>query len=213
MKPVQLTAPCCSQCWHTPANPCRNLIDCLTGGPLCHDDERCRAVRASRLSLARRGGAGTVLFIGAGTCGLANGAARITTHIRAFLTANRIDAEIIEVGCAGFCQREVFIDLLTGTGPRLSYCDVSPDNVTELLEELFLKKNLQNRFLLGRWEGADGSFAEVPLLKDTPFFKRQTKVVLENCGRIDPSSLDSALATGASWIRSPGRSRTSTSSR
>ncbi|MHB8771165.1 MAG: NADH-ubiquinone oxidoreductase-F iron-sulfur binding region domain-containing protein [Syntrophales bacterium] len=197
MKPVQLTAPCCGQCWHTTANPCRKLVDCLAAGPLCHDDKRCRSVRAGRLTLARRGGEGTVLFIGAGTCGMANGASRIMTHIRAFLTANHIDAGIIEVGCAGFCQREVFIDLLSGAAPRLSYCDVTPDNVTELLEELFLKKNLTNRFLLGRWDDGDGSFAAVPLLRDTPFFKRQTKVVLENCGRIDPASLDSALAAGA----------------
>ncbi len=197
MKLIQLTAPCCNHCWHTTANPCRKLIDCLTGGPLCHDDEQCRTERAGRLTLARRGGAGTVLFVGAGTCGLANGASRIMTHIRAFLTTNRIDAEIIEVGCVGFCQREVFIDLLAGTAPRLSYCDVTSDNVIELLDEIFQKKNLKNRFLLGRWDEADGSFAEVPLLKDTPFFKRQTKVVLENCGRVDPSSVDSALAAGA----------------
>jgi NADH:ubiquinone oxidoreductase subunit F (NADH-binding)/Fe-S-cluster-containing hydrogenase component 2 len=197
MKPLTLVAPCCSQCWHTAANPCRKLIDCLSAGPLCHTDSQCRDKRSQRLSLVRRGGENAVLFIGSGTCGLANGAAHIIEAIRSFWKANGIDATLIEVGCVGYCQREVFIDLLTGAGPRLSYCDITPDNVGELLDELFLKKNLKNRFLLGRWDDADGSFSEVPLLKDIPFFKRQNKVVLENCGRIDPSSLDAALANGA----------------
>jgi NADH:ubiquinone oxidoreductase subunit F (NADH-binding)/Pyruvate/2-oxoacid:ferredoxin oxidoreductase delta subunit len=197
MKSTQLTSPCCSQCWHTTANPCRKLIDCITAGPLCHSDDQCRASRSRRLSLARHGGEGTLLFIGTGTCGLANGASRIMDQIQSFLAANRIAATLIEVGCVGYCQREVFVDLQTGSSPRLSYCDVTPENVTELLEEIFLKGHLKNRFLLARWDDADGSLADVPLLKDTPFFRHQTKVVLENCGRIDPASLDAALATGA----------------
>ena len=197
MKPNQLVAPCCSQCWHTAANPCRNLIACISEGPLCHKDDKCRALRADRLSTARRGGEGDLLFIGTGTCGLANGASRIMRRIQSFLAANRIVATLIEVGCVGYCQREVFMDLLSGSAPRLSYCDITPDNITELLEEIYVKRNLKNRFLLGRWDDADGSFSEVPLLKDTPFFKRQSKVVLENCGRIDPASLDAALAMGA----------------
>ena len=197
MKPNQLVAPCCGQCWHTAANPCRNLIACISEGPLCHKDDKCRALRADRLSTARRGGEGDLLFIGTGTCGLANGASRIMRRIQSFLAANGIVAALIEVGCVGYCQREVFMDLLSGSAPRLSYCDITPDNITELLEEIYVKRNLKNRFLLGRWDDADGSFSEVPLLKETPFFKRQSKVVLENCGRIDPASLDAALAMGA----------------
>jgi NADH:ubiquinone oxidoreductase subunit F (NADH-binding)/Pyruvate/2-oxoacid:ferredoxin oxidoreductase delta subunit len=197
MKAQTLVAPCCSQCWHTAANPCTKLIDCVSTGPLCHTDAKCSEKRSKRLSLARRGGERDVLFVGSGTCGLANGAGKIITAIRSFGKANGVDATLIEVGCVGYCQREVIIDLLAGTAPRLSYCDITPENIGELLDELFVKKNLKNRFLLGRWDEADGSLSDVPLLKDTPFFKRQTKVVLENCGRIDPSSLDAALANGA----------------
>jgi NADH:ubiquinone oxidoreductase subunit F (NADH-binding)/Pyruvate/2-oxoacid:ferredoxin oxidoreductase delta subunit len=118
-------------------------------------------------------------------------------HIRQFFAEKGIQASIIEVGCVGYCQREVFVDLLAGSAPRLSYCDITPDNVGELLEEIYVRKNLRNRFLLGRWDDGDGSCADVPLLTETPFFKRQVKVVLDNCGRIDPASLDAALAVGA----------------
>lgn len=197
MKSSQLATPCCGRCWHTATNPCSQLIECLNDGPLCHTDERCRDERAGRISLARRGGEGVLLFIGTGTCGLANGAARIIEKVRSFIAANGVNATIIEVGCVGYCQREVFMDFLSASSPRLSYCDITPENVSELLTEIFIKGNLKNRFLLGRWGVADGAHSDVTLLKDVPFFKRQNKVVLENCGYIDPSSLDTALAAGA----------------
>jgi NADH:ubiquinone oxidoreductase subunit F (NADH-binding)/ferredoxin len=196
MKTTSLIQPCCSQCWHTAANPCRDLIACLATGPVCHSDDRCQKLRAERLTLALRGGQNTLLFIGAGTCGLANGTARIVAQVNAFLTTQKIQATLIEVGCVGYCQREVILDVLKGSKPRLSYCDLTPQNTAEFLDEVFVKDNLKNRFLLGRWNDGDGTLADVPLLKETPFFRRQTKVVLENCGRIDPSSLDAALAVG-----------------
>lgn len=189
--------PCCDRCRHTTGTPCHQLIDCIKEGPYCHESEPCRKVRATRLKQARRGGGEVIIFVGAGTCGLANGASHVIGKIRDFLAVNRIKADLVEVGCVGYCQREVFVDVLYQEMPRLTYCDVTPDNVAELLEELFLNKNLTNRFLLGRGDDVNGSFNKVPLLKDIPFFRRQKKIVLENCGLIDPSSLDAALASGA----------------
>ncbi len=197
MMPSELIISCCEQCRHTKGNPCRNLVDCISGGPLCHVSDKCRSMRSSRLNLVRRGGEGSLIFIGAGTCGLANGAAAIAKKIGDFINAHSIAARLIEVGCVGFCQQEVFVDFLTGSGPRLSYCGINPQNIDELLDEVLIKQNMKNRFLYARWDDGSGDFSDIPLLKDTPFFRRQNKVVLENCGLIDPSSLDAALAVGA----------------
>ncbi len=197
MRPIQLIAACCAKCTHTAATPCRRLIECVSAGPLCHEDARCSETRQQRLALARRGGENLLVFIGTGTCGLANGAARIMNTMRTFFAHNAIRATIIEVGCVGYCQREVFVDIQKGTAPRLSYCDLTPENIGEWLDEVFLKDNLKNRFLLGRWDDGDGAMGDLPLMNDTPFFKHQQKIVLDNCGRIDPSSLDAALANGA----------------
>ena len=96
----------------------------------------------------------------------------------------------------GYCQREVFVDVLPETGPRLSYCDLTPETVHEFLEEIFVRGNLRNRFLLGRIGDGKGPLADIPPVEEVPFFRHQKKVVLENCGQIDPTSLDSALAAG-----------------
>ncbi len=197
MKKIELTEPCCPRCRHSKTTPCRDLIDCLSGGPICHEDENCRSLRAKRRDQARRGGEGPLLFIGTGTCGLANGAAKILAQIRSFLEARSLSAGLIEVGCVGFCQREVFVDYLAAGGPRLTYCDLTPENVNEFLEEVFGRGNLRNRFLLGRTGNGNGSWGEIPAVEEVPYFRHQKKVVLENCGMIDPTSLDAALAAGA----------------
>lgn len=189
-----LLQPCCSACTHSPAEPCPQVIDCVQAGPLCHDDPRCAALRAKRLSEIRGEGE-LVVYVGAGTCGRANGALHIAAQIRSYLKERSIPAHLVEVGCVGFCQREVFVDLALGDGLRLSYCDLTPENLKEFLEAVFEKDQLRNRFLYGRY-GEASSFEDVPRVTDTPFFARQRRVVLENCGLIDPTSLDAALAAG-----------------
>ncbi|MBM3285533.1 MAG: NADH-quinone oxidoreductase subunit F, partial [Candidatus Aminicenantes bacterium] len=197
MKTSKLIAACCSSCRHSRTTPCRHLTDCMAQGPICHASDDCRRLRAERLAQAKRGGEGLLIFIGTGTCGLANGSGKIMKQVESYLSARSIPAIIVEVGCVGYCQREVFVDLQPETGPRLSYCDLTPENIHEFLEEIFERKNLKNRFLLGRSREDGGAMPEVPFLQEVPFFRYQKKIVLENCGRIDPSSLDVALAAGA----------------
>lgn len=189
-----LLDPCCSRCTHSPGRPCADLVACVTNGPLCHEDAACTALRTNRYNKIRRGGDGTVLFVGAGTCGRANGALHVIARIKAYLQEKAVSATVIEVGCVGYCQREVFIDLQREDGLRLSYCDLAPDNVEEFLEAVFTRDDLRNRFLYGRYGEAPG-FEDVPPVSGTPFFSHQTRVVLENCGLIDPTSLDAALAS------------------
>lgn len=193
----ELLTPCCRRCKHTPSEPCRDRIACLTRGPLCHEDEACGQLRKTRLEHARRGGAGTILYVGAGTCGRANGALHVIERARAFLQAHAIDGKVVQVGCLGNCQQEVLVDILREDKPRLCYCEVGVEEVDELLEQVLVRGQERNRFLLGRHGGPDQGYEDVPEVLATGFFAAQTRVVLERCGLVDPESLDSALCRGA----------------
>ncbi len=197
MRASQLIAPCCDRCTHRPGSPCRDLINCLAQGPICHQDEACAKARRDLLAKVRRGGEGTLIFVGAGTCGRANGSTKVIARIGEFLTQHAIAAQIIEVGCIGYCQRELFVDVQRDGGPRLAYADINPGNIDQLLDEVFGKNNPRNSFLYGRHGDAGPAWADVPEINTTDFFRQQVKVVLRNAGVIDPSSLDAALAVGA----------------
>ena len=197
MRTSSLIAPCCDRCTHRPGSPCRDLIRCLSEGPICHKDEACATSRQALLAKVRRGGEGTLVFVGAGTCGRANGSTKVIARIGDFLKEHNIAAHIVETGCIGYCQRELFVDVQMDGGPRLAYADINPGNIDQLLGEVFLRSNLRNGFLYGRHGEAGPSWSDVPEINSTDFFKRQVKVVLRNAGIIDPGKLDSALAAGA----------------
>jgi len=196
MNESQLVTPCCHICGHTPSSPCADLLECIDHGPVCHTDEACRELRAGRRARVLRGGDGMVLSVGAGTCGRANGALAVIARMEQYLAARGLQIPVVQTGCVGYCQREVFVDFVTADGVRLSYCDLGPETVDEFLGAVFADGDLCNRFLLGRYEDPDDLYRGVARVADTPFFARQTKVVLENCGVIDPASLDAALAAG-----------------
>jgi NADH-quinone oxidoreductase subunit F len=161
-----LISPCCSRCSHSPGEPCADLVACIENGPLCHDDGACRSERRSRLQRIRRGGDGTILFVGAGTCGRANGALRVIEQIQAYVWDHSLPVTLVEVGCVGYCQREVFVDLRMNGDIRLSYCDLSPENTQEFLDAVFARDELCTRFLYGRYGEAPG-FEDVPLVMET----------------------------------------------
>ena len=196
MRESQLVTPYCQDCTHGPSSPCSDLLECVDHGPLCHTDEACRGARAARRARVARGGDGPTVFVGAGTCGRAAGAQAVLAAIRRYVAGAGLDVPVVETGCVGWCEREVFVDLVTADGVRLSYCDLGPDTIDEWLSAVLGRDELANRFLLGRYDDPEGRYPGVPALADTPFFAAQTRVVLGNCGVIDPSSLDAALAAG-----------------
>ena len=197
MTTTELLQPCCNECRHTPSSPCVRAIECIEFGPLCHEDKGCRERRAARLARARRGGEGILVFLGLGTCGLANGAAAIRKRIEAFLGENRIQASVIDVGCIGYCQKEVIVDIALPNRPRIAYCRRNEESIDVLLSAVLLHGELDNPLALGRHDAAEDALSALPRSAWYLPLARQKKVVLENCGIIDPVSLDAALARGA----------------
>jgi NADH-quinone oxidoreductase subunit F len=37
--------PCCEECAHSKKTPCDQFVECCLSGPLCHENEKCRAAR------------------------------------------------------------------------------------------------------------------------------------------------------------------------
>jgi len=74
---------------------------------------------------------------------------------------------------------------------------VKPEDVPELLQKTLVEKTVVREKLLGIYpaEGSNG-WGVLPLLSEVPFFAKQKKLVLANCGVIDPESIDQYLARG-----------------
>ena len=188
---------CCDRCWHTPARPCPELVNCLTHGPRCHSDEACthtvqdHTAHAQREKLSR-----PAIFVGTGTCGLGAGAGKTLAAVREHLAAKNIAADVIEVGCIGMCTAEPMVDIQLPGRTRVSFGKVTAAQAPVLLDSVLAGKipfeNVISQLrstTLTNWEG-------VPFQDQHPFFAPQTRRVLVNCGLIDPDRIDEYVARG-----------------
>ncbi|HVP20133.1 MAG TPA: NADH-ubiquinone oxidoreductase-F iron-sulfur binding region domain-containing protein [Spirochaetia bacterium] len=136
------------------------------------------------------------VFIGMGTCGLATGAGQVRAAVEKWAATRGIDMTITPTGCIGFCKAEPIMDVVTDTGHRISYSNVTPEVAGFILDEAFVRKNYKLDGLLGQLKNGRQPFPGIPMIEDHPYFRKQVKYVLRNCGVIDPESISDYRSSG-----------------
>ncbi len=129
------------------------------------------------------------VIVGMGTCGLASGAGKVNSAVEKWAEAHDDTIEIVPTGCLGYCQVEPIMDVFTKEGHRLSFESVTPEDTGFILDEVLVKNNFNIDGLLGQHVNGRTPLSNVPRIEEHPFFKKQLKYVLRNCGIINPESL------------------------
>lgn len=133
-----------------------------------------------------------IVYIGAASCGRAAGALDIKEGVKTFLDENKKSARIIEVGCIGPCYLEPLIDIKMPGEPRVSYNNVNAKMLGMILKSHFIDGAPHKKLALGHF--GTGDFQGIPRFFDLPMLKPQVRIVLRNCGFIDPEEIDQYLA-------------------
>ena len=94
-----------------------------------------------------------------------------------------------KTGCQGFCELGPLVRIQKG-GKTVQYVKVQPDDCKDIYEETILGDNVIERLLYHKGEKKYVQPEEIP------FIAKQTRIVLENCGKLDAESLDEYLASG-----------------
>ena len=136
------------------------------------------------------------VFIGMGTCGLATGAGQVRTAVEKWAATRGMKMEITPTGCIGYCKAEPIMDVVTDSGHRVSYSNVTPDVAGFILDEVFVRRNYKLDGLLGQFKNGKEPLPGIPLINEHPYFRKQVKYVLRNCGVIDPESIADYRAMG-----------------
>jgi NADH:ubiquinone oxidoreductase subunit F (NADH-binding)/NAD-dependent dihydropyrimidine dehydrogenase PreA subunit/(2Fe-2S) ferredoxin len=134
-----------------------------------------------------------VIFFGAGSCGRAAGAMTTWRAVEGLLGELGVDADFVEVGCIGPCYLEPLMDVKLPGKPRISFSNVDEKSADRIIRGFFEKKEIPTDSRLGHF-GEDGELPDVPRFYDHPMLKSQVRLVLRNCGIIDPNSIDHYLA-------------------
>jgi NADH-quinone oxidoreductase subunit F/NADP-reducing hydrogenase subunit HndC len=144
------------------------------------------------------------ITVGLGTCGLAAGAADTLAAVQEEIKKRELDAVVSPVGCVGMCSYEPQIEVQVKGSPRLNYGLATARNVPEIFSAHFEGTPLKRSVIVGEVvpavaEYEDQSLKSLSFLgqetgERLPFYKEQLRVVLSNCGMIDPESIDDYLA-------------------
>ena len=144
-------------------------------------------VRASSPENGKAGEDEAILLCAGGGC-IASGAYAFKEALQNALNAHGLadQVTIIETGCLGPCAQG---PVCVMGRDKTYYQGLQPADAEELVTSHLKGNQIVERLT---WQGEGEK--PVPVLSDIEFFKRQTKVVLRNCGRIVPTSLEDYIA-------------------
>lgn len=92
-------------------------------------------------------------------------------------------------GCLGFCEQGPLVRI---EPMGVLYTKVKPEDCDEIFAETVKKSEVIHRLLYKNKITGEECFNQ----DEIPFYKGQTRVVLKTCGKIDPESIDEAIAVG-----------------
>ena len=132
------------------------------------------------------------ILIGTATCGRAAGALDVLQTINDELAQQKIKARVMQVGCMGHCYAEPMVIIEKPGWPPICYGYVTPGIASRLVQDFLLGDDPCLEFILGAMEENE----LVPTIFDQPRFKYETRLVLKNCGFIDPEDINQYIANG-----------------
>jgi NADH-quinone oxidoreductase subunit F len=133
-----------------------------------------------------------VIMVGAATCGRAAGALDVLKAFRDELKKRNLDCPVIEVGCMGHCYAEPMVIISKPGYPPICYGYVNPVIAERLVKEFVLGDNPCPESVIGALEAND----LLPSFQDFPRAQYEQKIILKNCGHIDPTEIEHYIAGG-----------------
>jgi NADH:ubiquinone oxidoreductase subunit F (NADH-binding)/(2Fe-2S) ferredoxin len=126
-----------------------------------------------------------------GTGCVSGGAEQILSSLEGEIARSNLGerVQIKRTGCHGFCQRGPLVVI---EPEDIFYSKVTPDDLPEIVESLLPERKPVERLFYR--DPATGK--PIPYYRDIPFYNKQQRIVLRNCGNIDPEDIDNYLAVG-----------------
>ncbi|MBI9108629.1 MAG: NADH-quinone oxidoreductase subunit NuoF [Spirochaetales bacterium] len=98
------------------------------------------------------------------------------------------EVQIVKTGCFGFCEKGPIVKILP---EEAFYVQVVPEDAKEIISESIVKGRMVKRLLYvdEKEQNKDGFDIE-----NIKFYQKQVRIVLRNCGFIDPEKIDEYIA-------------------
>ncbi|MDD5307969.1 MAG: NAD(P)H-dependent oxidoreductase subunit E, partial [Deltaproteobacteria bacterium] len=129
-----------------------------------------------------------ILVCAGGGC-VASGSLHLCAALKDTLKARGLDksVKVVETGCMGPCAGGPVAVVYPG---GVFYQQLKKEDAADIVGEHILKGKIVERLTYEMPAGGQ----RVPELKDHPYLAKQVKIVLRNCGTIDPTRIEDYIA-------------------
>ena len=142
--------------------------------------------------------------IGMGTCGRGNGAEGVYHAFADSIDRSGAEVLLANVGCFGNCFHEPLVNVRLPGHPLLMLRRVQANDAPRILHDIVTGKITPDLVYckIEEWDHITSTiryghgYPEIPVWSDVPFFKGQKKIVLRNCGLINPDDIEEYIAVG-----------------
>jgi len=153
--------------------------------------------------------------VGLGSCGVASGAEPVRTALEEEVLKAGANGVVKAVGCNGMCHREPLVEIVDAAGRRLVYGNVEVAETRKIVRRHLRAGKLLTRArwiasTVAEWFSQNGHELAPPeplperdaatidpaSSPAAAYLGKQQRIVMENCGEIDPLRLDDYRARG-----------------
>jgi len=120
------------------------------------------------------------VIVGLGSCGIAAGANKVYNKLLDIQESENLTFDLKKTSCIGMCYREPLVEIIDENGSYM-YGDIDADKAAEIIE-----KHVKNHEPIKDYVVKADTFKTV----DNTFTDDQVKIVLRNCGYIDPEKIE-----------------------
>ena len=124
------------------------------------------------------------VVVGQGSCGIATGAKKTSDEFQRITAEKKLNNVVIDkTGCIGTCYLEPIVDVYNDEGAlEARYVKCTTDKVERIVEEHLMGGKPVEEFMIPA--------------EDEAFLSQQQRIVLRNCGQINPEKIEEYIATG-----------------
>ena len=122
----------------------------------------------------------TTVTVGLGSCGIAAGAHKTYEKIKALQEQENLPFKLQKTSCIGMCYREPLVEITDETGTYL-YGDINEDRAIEVIEKHINQNDPIRDYIV---------YTDLFDAAENDFINSQVKIVLRNCGYMDPESIN-----------------------
>jgi NADH-quinone oxidoreductase subunit F len=119
------------------------------------------------------------IAVGMSSCGIAAGSRAVLEAVTQEVAARKLAWKVASTGCIGACHAEPLVEVRQADGTKVLYGNVDAASAKRIVEE----------HCAGGVPAAD-----LLIPPSYPYLARQQRIVLANCGSIDPESLEEYIA-------------------